>query len=126
MQKKSLQEVERPRVAAGAGEDAVAEAALKAQWGPQWMPIDYDLLCKDDNVLQVRALYGEASRFRAWKKVASVYRRLVDWIRERLVPGYSRPARGAKLWLSKEDSQLVYWSLPERIKILVISPAVLP
>ncbi len=119
-ERKSLQEVERPQIAPGAGEDAVAEAALKAQWGPQYMPIDYDLLCGQGRAVQIRSLYGEASRFRAWKNIASAYRRLVDWFREKLLPGYSRPGQGVKIWLSKENSQLIFWSLPKNIRILIL------
>lgn len=119
-ERKSLQEVERPQIAPGAGEDAVAEAALKAQWGPQYMPIDYDLVCEQGRVLQVRALYGEASRFQWSKSAASAYRRLIDWFRERLLPGYSHPSQGVKIWLSKEDSQHIFWSLPKTVRILIL------
>ena len=84
------------------------------------MPIDYDLLCGRGRAVQIRSLYGEASRFRAWKSIASAYRRLVDWFREKLLPGYSRPGEGVKIWLSKENSQLIFWSLPKDIKILIL------
>ena len=60
--RRPLAEVERPKIAPGAGEQAAAEAAKKALWGPFRMPADFDLVCEGGDVLQIRALLAERSR----------------------------------------------------------------
>ena len=121
-----LEEFERPKIAPGAGEDAAAEAAKKALWGPDRMPADYDLICEGDNVLQIRSLPDERSHNRVLIWIVSTYRRSADWFRQWRAPKYARPLHSVQLWLTEDDSRLVFWSLPKRVRILILRMPALP
>jgi len=118
--RRPLSEVERPKIAPGAGEQAAAEAAKKALWGPFRMPADFDLVCAGGDVLQVRALLAERSRSRIIRWMSSTYRRSADWFRRWRASGETKSRYCIQLWLAENDSQLLFWSLPKQLNILII------
>lgn len=114
-----LEEVERPKIAPGAGEQAAAEAAKNALWGPFRMPADYDLICEGGNAVEVRALPSETSRSAIIRWITSAHRRSANWYR-RWRAGKAEQRYSVELWLAENDSQLLFWSLPKKMKILVL------
>ena len=125
-EKKPFQETERPKITPGAGEEATAEAAKQALWGPHRMPADYDLICEGGKALQVRALPAEQSGSGIGRAFRSAYRRTVDWYRRWRAQGKTRDQYAIQVWLAEDDSRLLFWSLPKQINILVLAGAVLP
>ncbi len=115
-----LEEVERPKIAPGAGEQAAAEAAKNALWGPFRMPADYDLVCEGGDVLQVRALPAETSHSLVVRWITAAHRRSADWFRRWRASGKTKPGYSIQLWLAENDSQLLFWSLPKKMKILIL------
>jgi hypothetical protein len=118
--RRPLAEVERPKIAPGAGEQAAAEAAKNALWGPFRMPADFDLVCEGGDVLQVRALPAEKSRSMIARWISSTYRRSADWYRRWRTSRDAKPRHSIQLWLAENDSQLLFWSLPKKLNILVL------
>jgi len=103
-----------PRSSPGLAKRQRAEAAKKALWGPTHAGrFRHDL--QGGNVLQVRALPAERSHTRIARWVSSAYRRSADWFRRWSAFRGSRPRRSIQLWLSEEDSRLLFWSLPKRV-----------
>ncbi len=121
--RRPLAEVERPKMAPGAGEQAAAEAVKKALWGPFRMPADFDLVCHDGDVLGIRALPAERSRSAVIRWFTSAYRRSADWFRRWRTSGNTQSRYSIQLWLAEDDAQLLFWSLPKQINILVLSGA---
>jgi len=118
MGKKPLQETERPKIKPGEGEEAAVAAAKQELWAPHRMPTDFDLLCDGGNVLEIRSLPAGQSGSRITRGVRTAYRRTLDWFRR---------WRGRdpqihyllQVWLAEGDAQLLFWSLPKEIQILV-------
>jgi hypothetical protein len=125
-EKRPLDEEERPKITQGAGEEAVAEAAKRALWGPFHMPDDFDLMCEEKNVIQIRALPYEPFGNPMMKWISQAYRRSADWYRRWRVPRDSRPRYCIQLWLAEYDSQLLFWSLPKQLNILTLTDPVSP
>jgi hypothetical protein len=119
-ERKSLSELERPRITPGAGEDATMQAAQKGIWGPARMPADYDLLCQSGTVLHVRSLPAKESSNRVHWSISSAYRRSIDWLRRWRAPGSSKNPGGIRLWLREDDARLIFWSLPPKLRIFII------
>jgi len=117
--KKPFQKNERPKITPGAGDDAAAAAAKQALWGPHRMPSDYDLIFDGGKVLEIRALPSEQSGWRVGRAIASAYRRTVDWYRHWSASKDSQPQYTVQLWLTENDSQALFWSLPKQLSALV-------
>ncbi len=118
--KKPYQKNERPKITPGAGDDAAAAAAKQALWGPHRMPSDYDLVFEGGKVLEVRALPSEQSGWRVGRALASAYRRTVDWYRHLSASKDSQPQYTVQLWLTENDSQALFWSLPKQFSALIL------
>jgi hypothetical protein len=118
--KKPLEETERPKITPGAGEEATAAAAKQALWGVHRMPSDYDLICDGNRILQFRALPARQSGLRIVRWARLVYRRTADWYRRWSTPESSRPRYSIQLWMSEDDSRLLFWSLPKQVNILLL------
>jgi hypothetical protein len=125
-ERRPIEEEERPQITPGAGEEAAAEAAKRALWGPSHMPADFDLICEEEDVIQIRALpVGPFSNpIMIWISLA--YQRSADWYRRWRVPRDSRPRYCIQLWLAEYDSQLLFWSLPKRLSILTLTDPASP
>jgi hypothetical protein len=121
--RRPLEELERPHIAPGAGEEAAAEAAKKAQWGPSRMPEDFDLICEGGNVLHIRSLPAQTSPSRLTSGLSSAYRRWLDSFRQWRTSKEDRPRCLIRLWLPEDQAQLLFWSLPRQASILVINGA---
>jgi hypothetical protein len=118
--KKPYQTNERPKITPGAGDDAAAAAAKQALWGPHRMPSDYDLIFDGGKALEIRALPSEQSGWLVGRAITSAYRRTVDWYRHWSVSKDSLPQYTVQLWLSENDSQALFWSLPKQLSALVL------
>lgn len=119
--RRPLEEIERPKIAPGVGEEAAAEAAKKALWGPSRMPADFDLICEGGNVLHVRGLPAQGSRSGVVNGLSSAYRRWLDSFRRWRTPEDARPRCLIQIWLSEDQAQLFFWSLPKQASILVLA-----
>jgi hypothetical protein len=117
---KPLQDTTRQKVVPGSGEATTASTAAKAPWGPRRMPSDYDVICNVNRVLEIRALPAESrSRFARW--FVGGYRRFSDWTREvfgRRNVGFHEVI---EVWMSEDDAQLLFWSLPKQFGILLLN-----
>jgi hypothetical protein len=118
IQKKPLQKTERTRIKPGAGEQGVVAVASQEPWGPHRMPMDYDLICSDAKVLEVRALPAVQPGSGMVRSIKTVYRRMADRIRHWSLSGQD-DGHVVQVWLSEEDSQLLFWSLPKQLKIVI-------
>jgi hypothetical protein len=119
-EKKPLEESERPQITPGAGEDAAAAAAKDALWGPQRMPSDYDLICEGEKVLQIRALPAAQSGLRIVRWARTLYRRSADWYRSWRAVSSGQSGYRIQLWMSENDSRILFWSLPQRLNMLLV------
>ncbi len=116
---KPLQSTERTKIQPGAGEKGVVEVVSQEPWGPHRMPWDYDLRCAKGMVLEIRSLPSEESDSRVVRSFKTLYRRAADWVRHWSLSGQDEDHE-IQLWLSEKDSQLLFWSLPKKIKILIV------
>ncbi len=117
--KKPLQRNQRPKITPGAGEQATA-AAQQALWGPHRMPSDYDLIFEGSKILEIRSLPSEQSGTRILRALESVYLRTVDWYRHWSSSKDSEPQYMLQIWLTENDSQSLFWSLPKQLNALII------
>jgi len=124
-EKRPLQKRDRPKVLPGQGEQAAVAAAQQELWGPKRMPTDFDLFCEGARVLEIRALPFEGSQRPIFRGLTTLYRRTADWWRHRMTPQY-RNRYLLQLWLREKDSQVLFWSLPTQLNILVLEHAVDP
>ncbi len=122
---KPIQSTDRPKIKPGAGEAATAEAARQMLWGLHRMPQDYDLVCSDGNILQVRALPAEKSGIGFIRAIITLYRRSIDRFRRLRTPHEMQLQHIIQLWLDENESRLLFWSLPKQLKILVLADAAL-
>ncbi len=122
LDKKPLQSTERTKIQPGAGEKGVVEVVSQEPWGPHRMPWDYDLRCADGRMLEIRSLPSQQSGSRVVRSFKTLYRRTADWVRH-LIPSGEGNHHTVQLWLSEKDSQLLFWSLPKQIKILIVNDA---
>jgi hypothetical protein len=125
-EKKPFEKSQRPKVLPGHGDEAAAEAAKKALWGPDRMPADYDLICEGDRTLEIRSLPSQqnSSRISSWSK--SLYRRLVERYRRFKESRSAKNSVRIQLWLSENDAKLLFWSLPKQLEVLVVEGISLP
>jgi len=121
MEAKPWENPERARVVPGSGEATSSSIATRDPWGPKRMPADFDLICKDDRALEVRSLPSTQSGNRFTRWFGSGYRQVRDWARD----VFSRRRRDYRefieIWLAEEDAQLLFWSLPKQIPILLVN-----
>jgi hypothetical protein len=125
-EKKPFAKSERPKVLPGQGDEAAAEAAKKALWGPDRMPADYDLICDSDRTLEIRSLPSrqDNSRIARWGK--SLYRRMVERYRRLTASRNAKSEVRIQLWLSENEAKLLFWSLPKQLEILIVEGISLP
>jgi len=112
---------ERARVVPGSGEATSSSVAARAPWGPQRMPPDFDVICKENLAVSIRSLPSgqTGNRFTRW--VASGYRQSVDWMRNLFRRNIGR-RESIEIWMGEDDSKLLFWSLPKQFGILLIGP----
>ena len=122
--KQPYQKNERPKITPGAGDDAAAAAAKQALWGPHRMPADYDLVFDGGKVIEVRSLPSDQSGWRVGRALATAYRRTVDWYRHWSASTDSQPQYTVQLWLTENDAQALFWSLPKQLSVLVLDGGV--
>ncbi len=122
---KPIQRTERPKIKAGAGEEAMVEAAKQELWGLHRMPRDYDLVCKDNNFLEICALPSKQSGFRFTRAIRTMYRRTAGWYRRWRMSKDVESQHVIQLWLDENDSRLLFWSLPKQLKILILDESIL-
>ncbi len=116
---KPIRKTERPRIKPGEGEAATAEAVQKNLWGLHRMPGDYNLVCSDGMILEIRALPSEQAGMAPVKFIKSLYRRTLDWYRRGKSPDRLE-SQAIQLWLEENDARLLFWSLPKKLNILII------
>ncbi len=118
---KPFQSQVRARVVPGSGEATTSSVAVKDPWGPKRMPADYDLICKGDQALEVRSLLSEQSGYRLTRWIVGGYRQTRDWVRSTLGFGKSTYLASIEIWMSEDDSRLLFWSLPKQFGILLLN-----
>ena len=119
---KPMQKVDRPKLEPGGGETATAEAAQKMLWGLHRMPQDYDLLCQDGMIFEFRALPSERTGSGPIRFIKTLYKRILDRYRNARSSDQV-PLQAIQLWLDENDSRLLFWSIPKKLKIMVIAAA---
>jgi len=70
--------------------------------------------------LEIRALPPKQSGFAPFKYIQTQYRRILDWYRQRTSSDQIR-LQTIQLWLDENDARLLFWSLPQKLKILIIA-----
>ena len=83
--------------------------------------MDYDLLCKENRLVGIRSLASAESRTFVTRWIVGGFRRSRDWARNvfgRRNSGYSE---SLEIWLSEDDAQLLFWSLPKQFDILILN-----
>ncbi len=118
---KPFQSQVRARVVPGSGEATTSSAAVKDPWGPKRMPADYDLICKGDQALEIRSVLSEQSGSRLTRWIVGGYRQTRDWARSVLGLGKSSYLASIEIWMSEDDSRLLFWSLPKQFGILLLN-----
>ena len=116
---KPIQKPERPKIRSGEGEAATASAVQKNLWGLHRMPRDYNLVCSDGMILEIRALPSEQAGVAPVKFIKTLYRRTLDWYRREKSPDRTE-SPAIQLWLEENDARLLFWSLPKKLSILII------
>ena len=117
---KPLQLTPRAKVVPGSGESTTSSIATKDPWGPHRMPMDYDVICKDDRALEIRSLASGQSNTRFARWIVSGYRQTRDWARDLLGRRSSSYREFIEIWLSEDDAKLLFWSLPKQFGILIL------
>jgi len=115
-----LQAPARAKMVPGSGEATTSSIATRDPWGPQRMPGDFDLICKENQALLIRSLPSATtgSGFTRW--VVSGYRRTREWTRNLLGLRRSVYRESIELWLGEDDARLLFWSLPKQFSILIV------
>jgi hypothetical protein len=116
-----IQIPERAKMVPGSGEETTSSISTQNPWGPKRMPMDYDLLCKENRLVGIRSLASAESRTFVTRWIVGGFRRSRDWARNvfgRRNSGYSE---SLEIWLSEDDAQLLFWSLPKQFDILILN-----
>ena len=119
---KPLQSTARARVVPGSGEATSSSIATRDPWGPRRMPADYDLVCKDQQALEIRSLPSDQSRSRFTRWIIGGYRQAHDWTRDVLLRHRAAYRDSLELWMTEEDARQLFWSLPKQFGILILNP----
>ncbi len=117
---KPLQVPARAKMVPGSGEETTSSVATRNPWGPKRMPADYDLICKEDRGVEIRSLPSAQSRFRFTQWIIGSYRQAWDWARDAL-GRRSTFHDSLEIWLTEDDAQLLFWSLPKQFDILLFN-----
>lgn len=118
---KPIQIPERAKMVPGSGEETTSSIATQNPWGPKRMPLDYDLLCKENRLIGIRSLASAQSRSFFTRWIIGGFRRSRDWARNvfgRRNSGYSE---SLEIWLSEDEAQLLFWSFPKQFDILILN-----
>jgi hypothetical protein len=118
---KPLQLPERAKLVPGSGEETTSSIATQNPWGPNRMPLDYDLICKDARLVEIRSLAPGQSRSRFARWIISGFRQSRDWARDVLGKRKSAYRESIEIWLSQDHAQLLFWSLPKQFNILILN-----
>jgi hypothetical protein len=118
---KPLQVPERAKMVPGSGEETSSSIATQNPWGPKRMPLDYDLLCKENRLVGIRSLASAQSRSLFTRWIIGGFRRSRDWVRNVLGRRNSAYSESLEIWLSEDDAQLLFWSLPKQFDILIVN-----
>jgi hypothetical protein len=116
-----IQIPERAKMVPGSGEETTSSISTENPWGPKRMPLDYDLLCKENRLIGIRSLASSESSSFITRWIIGGFRRSRDWARNvfgRRNSGYSE---SLEIWLSEDDAQLLFWSLPKQFDILILN-----
>ncbi|HTY61770.1 MAG TPA: hypothetical protein VMG30_05885 [Acidobacteriota bacterium] len=116
-----LQIPERAKMVPGSGEETTSSVATQNPWGPKRMPLDYDLLCKENRLVGIRSLASaqSSSFFTRW--IISGFRQSRDWARNVFSRRDSAYSESLEIWLAEDDAQLLFWSLPKQFDILIVN-----
>jgi len=118
---KPIQIPERAKMVPGSGEETTSSISTQNPWGPKRMPLDYDLLCKENRLIGIRSLASAESHIFITRWIIGGFRRSRDWARNvfgRRNSGYSE---SLQIWLSENDAQTLFWSLPKQFDILILN-----
>ncbi len=118
---KPLQLPERAKLVPGSGEETTSSIATQNPWGPKRMPLDYDLICKDTRLVEIRSLPSVESRSRFTRWIIGGFRQSRDWVRDVLERRRSVYRESLEIWLSEDHAQLLFWSLPRQFNILILN-----
>jgi len=118
---KPLQNPERAKMVPGSGEETTSSIATQNPWGPKRMPLDYDLLCKENRLVGIRSLPSAQSRSRFTRWIIGGFRQSRDWTRNVFGRRQSTYRESIEIWLSEEDAQLLFWSFPKQFDILILN-----
>jgi hypothetical protein len=118
---KPLQMPERAKMVPGSGEETTSSVATQNPWGPKRMPLDYDLLCKENRLVGMRSLASAQSRSLFLRWIIGGFRRSRDWARNVFGRRNSDYSESLEIWLSEDDAQLLFWSLPKQFDILILN-----
>jgi len=118
---KPLQLPERAKMVPGSGEETTSSIATQNPWGPKRMPLDYDLLCKENRLVGIRSLASaqSSSFFTRW--IIGGFRQSRNWARNVFGRRNSAYSESIEIWLSEDDAQLLFWSLPKQFDILILN-----
>jgi hypothetical protein len=117
---KPLQLPERAKMVPGSGEETTSSIATQNPWGPKRMPMEYDLLCKGNRLVEIRSLSAQSrSHFTRW--IIGGFRQTRDWARNVFGRRKSVYRESIEIWLSEDDAQLLFWSLPKQVDILILN-----
>lgn len=115
-----LQTATRARMVPGSGEATTSSIATREPWGPKRMPLDFDLICKGNQAVEIRSLPSERSRSRFTRWIVSGYRQVRDWARNVVGGRGSAYRESIEIWMAEDDAQLLFWSLPKQFGILLL------
>ncbi len=118
---KPLQVPTRAKLVPGSGEETTSSIAIQNPWGPSRMPLDYDLICKDARLVEIRSLPSVQSHRRFTRWIISGFRQSNDWARDVLGRRKSAYRESLDIWLSEDHAQLLFWSLPKQFNILILN-----
>jgi hypothetical protein len=116
-----LQLPERARLVPGSGEETTASIAAQNHWGPTRMPLDFDLICKESRLVEIRSLPSVQSRSRVVRWIIGGFRQSRDWARDVFGKRKSAYRESLEIWLSEDHAQLLFWSLPKQFNILILN-----
>jgi hypothetical protein len=116
-----LQLPARAKMVPGSGEATTSSIATQNPWGPNRMPLDYDLICKENRLVGIRSLPSAQSRSRFTRWIIGGFRQSWDWARNVLGRRKSGYRESLEIWLSEDQAQLLFWSLPKQFNILILN-----
>jgi len=116
-----IQIPERAKMVPGSGEETTSSISTQNPWGPKRMPLDYDLLCKENRLIGIRSLASSESSSFITRWIIGGFRRSRDWARNVFGKRNSGYSESLEIWLSEDDAQLLFWSIPKQFDILILN-----